>query len=185
MDSESAHRKFEAIYNQHRRAILAYSLRRANEQDALAIVNETFAIVWRNIAKAPEAEAALPWLYSTARGVLSNQRRSDQRYARLISKSGSMRPLSEVGPEAQVVRNQELERVAAALSGLRPSDREILLLALWEELPRSIIGEVLGISEVAASKRLRRALDRLTAEVNRTDQRRPRVARPAKKGGVR
>ncbi|MGI9646953.1 MAG: RNA polymerase sigma factor, partial [Acidimicrobiia bacterium] len=144
MDNESARRKFEAIYDQHRRAILAYSRRRADEQNAHEIMNETFAIVWRHIGKAPEPDSALPWLYSTARGVLSNRRRSDQRYARLIARAGSMRPVLEIGPEAQVVRNQELQRIATALSRLSPSDREILLLAVWEELPRAVIGEVLG-----------------------------------------
>ncbi len=185
MDEESARRRFKAIYDQHRQAILAYSLRRAHEQDAHDIVNETFTIVWRRIDKAPEADAALPWLYSTARGVLSNQRRSRQRYARLISKSRSIRPLPETGPEAQVIRNQELARVAEALGRLRPPDREILLLAIWEELPRADIGAALGISEAAATKRLSRAVDRLTVEVNRTRPHFSRVNPVPRTGGAR
>ncbi len=108
MDDTGAHRKFGLMYDQHRGPILAYCLRRAREQDALEAMNETFAIAWRRIDKAPEPEQALPWLYSKARGVLSNQRRSSRRLARLISKTGSLAAVPDPGPEAQVVSRQEL-----------------------------------------------------------------------------
>lgn len=182
MDDTAARTKFGLIYDQHRRAILAYCMRRSGEQDALEATNETFAVVWRRIARAPDPTEALPWLYSTARGVLSNQRRSSSRFARLISKTGSLAAPSEPGPEAQVIRRQELDEVAHALERLRPGDREILRLHLWEELPHAAIGDVLGISENAVDQRVGRATKRLTAEVKRTPTRAP--GRPARQGGT-
>lgn len=182
VDDATARTKFGLIYDLHRRSILAYCRRRAGEQDALDIMSETFAIVWRRIDKAPDPESALPWLYSTARGALSNHRRSGKRYARLIARTGSLAPASPPGPEVQVVHSQELEAVARALQRLRFRDREILQLHVWEELPHAEIGAALGISENAASQRLSRALKRLTAEVDRTSA---RVAstRLAREGG--
>lgn len=165
MDDTAERTKFGLMYEQHRRPILAYCLRRAREQDALEAMNETFTIAWRRIDKAPDPEDALPWLYSKARGVLSNQRRSGRRFARLISKTGSLAAVPDPGPEAQVVLRQELSEVALALERLRSDDREILRLHIWEELPHAVIGQVLGISESAVNQRVSRATKRLAAQV--------------------
>lgn len=166
MDTVAARRKFGLLYDLHRRPILAYCRRRAPEQDALEAMNETFATAWRRIDKAPEPGEALPWLYSTARGVLSNQRRSGRRYARLVRRTGSLTAAPPPSPEAQVVYGHEVERVADAMAGLRRTDREILQLHVWEELSHAEIATVLGISEDAARQRFSRALRRVTAEVS-------------------
>lgn len=167
MDDATARAKFGSIYDQHRRAVLVYCMRRARQEDALDALNETFAIVWRRIDQAPAPEDALPWLYSNARGVLSNQRRSNRRFARLIHKSGSVAAATEPGPETQVVLRQEADHLLGALNRLRPIDREILQLHTWEELPHATIAASLGISENAVAKRVSRALKRLTVEVKR------------------
>lgn len=170
MDDTTARAKFGSIYDQHRRAVFVYCLRRAAEQDALDALNETFAIVWRRIDTAPDPEVSLPWLYSTARGVISNQRRGRKRFARLIEKTGSLRPVAEAGPDVQVVRRQESADVIRALQRLRAIDREILRLHAWEELPHSTIAEVLGISQTAVDKRVSRALKRLREEIKRNPE---------------
>lgn len=167
MDDTAARTKFGLIYDQHRRAVLAYCRRRAGEQDANEVMNETFAIAWRRIEAVPEPADALPWLYSTARGQLSNQRRGQRRFARLISRTGSLAAVPEPDPATQVVRRQELDEVAEAFSRLRPDDQELLRLAIWEELPHAVIGSVMGISENTATKRIGRATRRLAGEVDR------------------
>lgn len=172
MDEAAARTKFGLIYDRHRRAVFAYCRRRATEQDALEVVNQTFATAWRRIEAVPEPDAALPWLYSTARGQLSNQRRGRRRFARLIEKTGSLAALPEPNPESQVVRRQELTEVADALARLKPSDQEVLRLAIWEELSHRQIGEVLDVSENAVSQRVGRATRRLVAEVNRRNKKR-------------
>ena len=181
MNDAAARTKFGLIYDQHRRAVLAYCRRRAPEQDAQEVMNETFAAVWRRIDAAPDPADALPWLFSTARGQLSNQRRGRRRFARLITKTGSLAAVPAPDPEAQVVRRQELDEVAAALERLKPDDQEVLRLAVWEELSHAAIGEVLGIAENTASQRISRATKRLTAEVNRGAKRSPAL-RTVRKG---
>jgi RNA polymerase sigma factor (sigma-70 family) len=51
--------------------------------------------------------------------------------------------------------------VTQALAQLRADDRVVLDLRFVEELPFAVIGTILGISEVAATSRYRRALARL------------------------
>ncbi len=183
MDDTVARKKFGQMYDQHRRAVLVYCMRRAGEQDALEAMNETFTIAWRRIERTPDPAEALPWLYSKARGVLSNQRRSSRRFARLISKTGSLAAIPDPSPEAQVVRRQELDEVAHALESLRPDDQEILRLQVWEELPHAAIGEVLGISENAVDQRVSRATKRLTAQVKQAPNPAP-ARRMTRKGGT-
>jgi RNA polymerase sigma-70 factor (ECF subfamily) len=52
-------------------------------------------------------------------------------------------------------------RLAEALDGLDPLDREALVLRHFEQLSSGEAGQVLGISEAAAGKRYLRALERL------------------------
>lgn len=182
MDDTAARRKFGVIYDQHRRAVLAYCRRRAGADDAEEVLNATFAVAWRRIDNVPEPAEALPWLYSTARGQLSNHRRGRQRFARLVSRTGSLAALPQPDPETQIVRRQELDDVAVAFSSLRPGDQEVLRLAVWEELSHAAIGEVMGISETAVSKRVSRATKRLAGAVDGT--RVAQATRVLRKGGA-
>jgi RNA polymerase sigma factor (sigma-70 family) len=82
-----------------------------------------------------------------------------------------------------VVRRQELAEVAQALERLRPDDQEILRLQVWEELPRTAIGKVLGISENAVDQRVSRATKRLTTQVKQAPNPAP-ARRMTRKGGT-
>ena len=52
------------------------------------------------------------------------------------------------------------------LQRLRPSDREVLLLAAWEQLDSEALGIALEISSAAARKRLERARSRAQSIFN-------------------
>jgi DNA-directed RNA polymerase specialized sigma24 family protein len=77
--------RFETLFTEHQRAVLAYAMRRtptlADAEDAVA---ETFAIAWRKIDAVP-ADEPLPWLYAVARRVLANHRRGLGRRERLAA----------------------------------------------------------------------------------------------------
>jgi DNA-directed RNA polymerase specialized sigma24 family protein len=64
---------------------------------------------------------------------------------------------------------------------LRPADREVLRLANWEALSRSDVAVALGCSENAASKRLRRALDRLASAMGVVRETRERFFTPERR----
>jgi RNA polymerase sigma-70 factor (ECF subfamily) len=152
---------FTSLYEKHHRAVLAYCLRRTNDSDARDAMAEVFAVAWRRIDDLPESEWALPWLYGVARRVVSRQHRSARRFRRLVEKLGASRPAPEPDVEAEMVMRWEYRTVREALEQLRAAEREVLLLAAWEELTNQEMGEALGCSTEAAAQRLHRAKKKL------------------------
>jgi RNA polymerase sigma-70 factor (ECF subfamily) len=69
-------------------------------------------------------------------------------------------------PDEQLLRNEEDREVIEALSRLSRTDREIVQLALWEELSPSEIATVLGISRDAVDQRFYRAKKRLARRLD-------------------
>lgn len=163
--------RFEAIYEAHYRALLAYVRRRTTgPADAQEAVAETFTIAWRRLSEVPDGDAALPWLYGVARRVLANQRRGNRRRDHLsVRLRGQHAPTLEI--ESTVLASEERRTVLAALSRLRPPDQEILRLAVWEELPHRDIAAILGCSESSVAVRLHRARIRLGREIGKEERR--------------
>lgn len=161
----AAETRFARLYAEHGRAVLAYAVRRSqNAQDAADVVADTFLIAWRRLDEVPSAEAARLWLYGVARRVLANQRRSEQRRARLSDRLRLELPAALEGTSPPAMERGAL---GTALAGLRPEDQEILRLCGWEELTPAQIATVLGISQVAARSRLHRARRRLRLALQR------------------
>ena len=152
---------FEATYGH----VLAYALRRADRRDAEDIAAETYMIAWRRRSDIPPDP--LPWLYAVARRTLANSRRSLRRRVRLGQRlAGEARsspamgadPAEQLG-EAMVIR--------AALSALRESDREALMLVAWEGLSHEQASRVLATTPQAFAVRLHRARRRLESQIER------------------
>ncbi|MGI9584584.1 MAG: RNA polymerase sigma factor [Acidimicrobiia bacterium] len=153
---------FDAIYRAHHRAVLAYCARRTSRSNAWDATAEVFLVAWRRPDAVPSGDGALPWLFGVAYRTLANQRRSERRSLRLVTKLRGQSPADgTLDPERQVLRNEDEREVIDALGRLRPADREIITLALWEELPPVEIAKVLGISRAAVDKRFQRAKARL------------------------
>ena len=140
--------RFNRLYELHLDAVRAYARRRAR---ALAdeIAAETFLVAWRRLDEVPED--ALPWLLGVARNVRANLRRGDRRRDALVER---------LGPEA------ERDALRAALAGLSETDREILLLAAWDDLSRDEIARALGCTRANVAVRLFRARRRLEAALD-------------------
>jgi RNA polymerase sigma factor (sigma-70 family) len=163
--------RFQAVYEAHYGAVAAYLRRRTTEPaDAQDAVADTFTIAWRRLAEVPDGEAALPWLYAVARRVLSNQRRGNQRRGDLSVRIRGQRPAS-VDVEGEVLAADERRIVLAALARLRPTDQEILRLAVWEELPHRDIAGLVGCAESSVAVRLHRARTRLGQEIGKEERR--------------
>lgn len=164
------------LYEKHNRAIRAYCLRRIGDADASDAVSEVFAIAWRRIDDVPGDEMVLPWLYGVARRVVSDHYRSSNRRARLTGKLSNVRPLAPIQPDWEVVQRAEYDQVHEALNGLREKDREVLLLAAWEELSNDQIALIVGCSTEAAAQRVHRAKQKLGRTFRALSQRPPTVA---------
>ncbi len=162
-DSE-ARVRFLRLFETHGEKVLLYFKRRTDPESARDGAADTFLVAWRRIDEIPK-DKELPWLYGVARRVLSQQRRSSHRGQRLTQKLSGMTPPDVPAPDAVVVRNAEYAAVMDALERLRPRDREVLRLAVWEELPHADIGTILGCSAHAVDQRLYRATRKLAREL--------------------
>ena len=152
---EERRQRFDALFAAYSPNVVAYCGWRADPaSDAQDAVAEVFLTAWRRLDELPEGDAARVWLYATARRVLANQRRSTRRREALRERLARESAPATTEPSAPA---REEALVRAALIQLGPGDREVLLLAEWEDLAPAQIAEVLGCLTVTARGRLHRA----------------------------
>lgn len=154
------HASFAVLFDATYPAVLAYCRRRVAAEEAGDAALATFEVLWRTMDTPPAQP--LPWLYKVAAGQLANSRRSERRRHRLLDRlsgragAGSSPPWpdpAEATTEAAAAR--------AALTRLKPADRELLLLVAWEGLGPDEAAAALGISPATLAVRLHRARRRL------------------------
>ena len=157
--SDSREDQFGALYGWTHPRIVAYALRRtASREDAADVVAETFEVAWRRFDDIPSGDAALLWLYGTARYVLANQLRRGRRRGELVKRLAA--ELLSIPVRAEALDEQGI-LMASCLRSLPADDREVLMLAAWEGLSASEIGRLMDCSPTAARIRLHRARTRL------------------------
>lgn len=174
--------RFVDLYERFFRPVYAYCRRRTTADVVDDVVAETFLIAWRRIDLVPRGSEVLPWLYGVAYRVLGNQWRTLSRSRKLSRKLTSIGHEAPLPPEETMLIREESSQVLEALDSLKPTDREILLLAAWEELPQADIAVVLNISIGAVRQRLHAAKKNLASEYDRLGRKRDTPA--ARKGGV-
>jgi RNA polymerase sigma factor (sigma-70 family) len=142
-----------------------------------------FVVALRKIDTVPPGDEALPWLYSVAKNVLRNTAPSARRRGHLALILEDAENEAVEGPEPQVVRNAEHDRLIKGLETLNHKDREILRLVEWEGLSREQVAEMFFVSRAAIDQRISRAYKRLarTLGVPNTTQRTAPV--PIEEGG--
>ena len=154
----AAEERFARLFASHYGDVLAYAIRRCSSRaDAEDVAAETFTVAWRRLDEVPRGEAARLWLFGTARLVLRNLERGRRRRVALLARARRLLPGSQP-PRSDVFE----ERVRTAMSTLSETDREVLRLQVWEELPAEQIAGLLGCSVAAVWKRAERARRRLS-----------------------
>lgn len=109
------------------------------------------------------------WLFTIACRRVSDWERRERRRWKLFDREQRLRT-DESGRDDvldAVVRHDEIEQARAAISRLRPGDREVVLLRYSAGLSSEEFSHVLGISRAAARTRLSRALDRIARDLER------------------
>lgn len=176
------HIKYTELYTRYGKLIHAYCARRTNPSQVADAVAEVFLVAWRRLDQMPDIDEALPWLYGTAYRVISHQWRSKTRARRLVQRLLDLDVAETWTTEGIVIHRHEHDQVRLAASRLKPMDREILRLTIWEELSHAEVGAILSIDPGAVKQRAYRARQNLTTEYNKlTQERKPPAAR---KGGV-
>ncbi|WP_206192469.1 RNA polymerase sigma factor [Scrofimicrobium canadense] len=137
--------------------ILAFAARRSSDRaDAEDIASETFTIAWRRWADAPKQPR--PWLFGSARNLLAERNRGENRRLRLASKSAAQPHPFQPSLSDEVAGTLDFQ---AAWEELSPGEQEAIALTAWDGLSSKEAANVLAISRVAYSTRLSRARKRL------------------------
>jgi RNA polymerase sigma-70 factor (ECF subfamily) len=151
---------FAVLFDRYAADIHRYAARRLGAGAADDLVAETFLAAFRRRSSYDSGRPqARPWLYGIATTLIARQRRSEQRLYRALARTG-LDPLPEPIDD-QVVRRVAAQgqqrRLAAALAGLSPPDREVLLLVAWAGLSYEEIAEAVGVPVGTVRSRLHRA----------------------------
>ena len=168
--------RFEHLYRANLAGILGYALRRCpDSDDAADVVAETFLIAWRRLDEVPDGSERL-WLFGVARRTLANQRRGRLRRSDLAD-----RLRAELLPGRPAV-DDDVTAVAVrqAMARLPQQDRELLALAIWDEVTPIEIATMYDIPAATVRSRLLRARTKLRAALadthspqDRSDQQGP------------
>lgn len=165
--SATREERFTAFVVEHGDAITRFVRRRHREGDATSVddvVADVLATCWRRVDDLPDGEE-IAYAFGIARNVLANARRRAGRRAAI---GATLRPV-------RASASAELEAIAdvtvrAALGALRPSEREVLLLAAFEGLSPDQCARVLGVSTNAAAIRLTRAKTAFAAALDALEE---------------
>ncbi len=164
---ECREERFNALYLQHYRAIYAYVHRRlvGLGAEVTDVVADVFSVAWRRLDEVPDAPEDRLWLYGVARRCVARARRSGWRRRRLQAR---------LSHEARATTNgrsedAQVSLVRDAMERLRPVDREVLQLVMWDGLTHTECALVLGCSTNAVAVRMHKARKRLQAELERGD----------------
>ena len=145
--------RFSALFEAHYAQVWAFAARRVGRDLADEVTAETLLVAWRRLDVVPSE--ALPWLYGVARNVISRQRQASAKHVQTQELLARERPAP--------VFEDDLERpeLWRAWQLLSDTDREVLSLAVWEELSVSDAAKVLNVAPPVFSVRLHRARRRL------------------------
>ena len=157
--------EFAVVYSRYLPAVSAYLARRVERDAVDDLAADVFAIAWRKRAAVTEGEE-LPWLYRIASYLVANHRR--RAASRLSALAILAAPDSAPSTEDIVLGDLALAR---AWEELRPRDREVLALAVLEDIPVSAIAVALAITPNAVSVRLHRAKKALAEALERAQAR--------------
>lgn len=160
---------FGLIFDRYAEAIRSYCARRCGSVDlADDLVSIVFLEAWRQRETVVFVEGvALPWLYGVARRSLLHRRRTASRHrAALARLPRDLVQADHADAVAEGIddRNQ-LAAIQEAMARLRPIDRDVLLLCVWQELDYASAAVALGVPVGTVRSRLSRARERLRAEV--------------------
>lgn len=121
--------------------------------EAEDVVQEATFNAWRAVGRLRAGTVTFrPWFLTIVANAARSRRRS--RWWRVIRTADPRAGAAGAGPEEQVSRSADLDRAMARLSD---SDRLILLMHFYLDLPLAEIGPVLGLSEAAVKSRMYRA----------------------------
>jgi len=144
---------FNARVRENQDDLLRYLHRRLpNPADAADTYGETLLTAWRLRSKMPVSkEEARMWLFTVARNVTLNSRRS------LARRSAAVQRLTDELKILSGPIHSETSEIQEAIASLPQEDAELVRLVYWEGMASHEAARVIGIMPSTARSRLSRA----------------------------
>jgi RNA polymerase sigma-70 factor (ECF subfamily) len=137
-------------------------------EDAEEVVQDTFLKVYRQLTRFRRESSFSSWLYRIAWNTALSRLRKNRAAGHFTAwEDGRFRLDDEAEPpwEDADTREEQLERLEAALDRLPPEDRFLLLLFYREDKPVREIAHITGMSEGQVKTRLHRIRKRLGGQL--------------------
>ena len=140
--------------------------------DAEEAAQDGFLKAHRALGRFRTREPFRPWLLQIVSNEARNRRRSAGRRERLFMRaaeedSGGAAP----SPETTVVESEQRARLLQALEALRPEDRDVIACRYLLDLSEEETAATLALPRGTVKSRLSRALERLRARLEESDDR--------------
>lgn len=159
---------FEGLVRLTRRDAYGLALRlTGNDEDARDVVQDAYLRAFRSIRRFRGQARFSTWLYRIVANCAATHtaKRSRHRHEPLPDAELVLDPHPEVDPHGQAEAAMLRGRLDAAIRGLPPRLRAVVVLRDVYELPHDAIADELGITVSAAKVRLHRARRRLREQV--------------------
>ncbi len=150
---------FRAIVDRHARWIFAAAFRQLGDrqlaEDAVQIV---FVLLARRSDKMPTHQKLSGWLFNTLGYTVQNLRRARRRRQMHEDRAALEKAAATESPARE---NDRAIHLDAAVAGLGQADRNAIVLRFYQDRSFGEIAATLGISEIAARKRVSRGTEKL------------------------
>jgi RNA polymerase sigma-70 factor (ECF subfamily) len=154
---------FGELFRRHSPRLHAYVKRRLGPALADDVVAETFATAFRQRARFDGRAAFGAWLWGIASKVIARHHRQESRMYRAFARTGADPAVDGVAELASARATAAAlgPRLAKALAGLKPQDRDAVLLLAWGELSYAEIAVALDMPLGTVKAKIHRARAKL------------------------
>jgi RNA polymerase sigma factor (sigma-70 family) len=164
------HEAYASLVRPHER--IAYRLAAAvtgGSADADEAMQNGLVKAYRSLHRLRAGAAFRPWLLRIIVNEAHNVRRAERRHARLGARAAEQHRAGSAGPDEALIAREEVDAVLGALGRLPASDRLVLALRYFAELPDGEAAALVGASTQAYRVRLVRARRRLQTLLEEAD----------------
>jgi RNA polymerase sigma factor (sigma-70 family) len=158
---------FGVLFDRHAETVRAFCARRTGELDAADdLVSIVFLEAWRRRGDVELVDGnALPWLYGVARRSIQHRWRTAVRHRRALARIPAAAAAADHADEvaARIDDERHLVRLRQTLARLRPAERDVIVLCVWQQLSYADAAVALGVPVGTVRSRLSRARARLDA----------------------
>ncbi len=148
--------EFREAYGRHKDVLYRFAWRMTGSSTAAEdVVHDCFLLLLRNETAFDEERGALrSFLFGVTRNLALKRLRSERTFDELDDQSAACEPIDALGLE-------RAELVAQAIAALPALQRDVLILAEYEDMALEEISRVVGAELAAVKSRLHRARENL------------------------